>query len=98
MSACAVLRGSVQLRGLCARPQRRLALSCPNSLSSCPSSYPLLKLPLPGTGPVEFTTPVKDYSPPPVAPDPAPGEPSERPEWVGAGADWPRPGLRVRGE
>ncbi|XP_070247239.1 sterol regulatory element-binding protein cleavage-activating protein [Myotis yumanensis] len=47
--------------------------------------YPLLKLPLPGTGPVEFTTPVKDYSPPPVAPDPTPGEPSERPEWyVGA--------------
>ncbi|XP_036189626.1 sterol regulatory element-binding protein cleavage-activating protein [Myotis myotis] len=47
--------------------------------------YPLLKLPLPGTGPVEFTTPVKDYSPPPVAPGPTPGEPSERPEWyVGA--------------
>uniref|UniRef100_A0A8C0SPM7 Sterol regulatory element-binding protein cleavage-activating protein n=1 Tax=Canis lupus familiaris TaxID=9615 RepID=A0A8C0SPM7_CANLF len=46
---------------------------------------PLLKLPLPGTGPVEFTTPVKDYSPPPVAPDHKPGEPSERPEWyVGA--------------
>ncbi|XP_027439069.1 sterol regulatory element-binding protein cleavage-activating protein isoform X3 [Zalophus californianus] len=46
---------------------------------------PLLKLPLPGTGPVEFTTPVKDYSPPPVAPDRKPGEPSERPEWyVGA--------------
>uniref|UniRef100_A0A8C9KAG6 Sterol regulatory element-binding protein cleavage-activating protein n=1 Tax=Panthera tigris altaica TaxID=74533 RepID=A0A8C9KAG6_PANTA len=46
---------------------------------------PLLKLPLPGTGPVEFTTPVKDYSPPPVASDHKPGEPSERPEWyVGA--------------
>uniref|UniRef100_A0A8C7BYY8 Sterol regulatory element-binding protein cleavage-activating protein n=1 Tax=Neovison vison TaxID=452646 RepID=A0A8C7BYY8_NEOVI len=46
---------------------------------------PLLKLPLPGTGPVEFTTPVKDYSPPPVALDHKPGEPSERPEWyVGA--------------
>uniref|UniRef100_A0A8C9M8S2 SREBF chaperone n=1 Tax=Panthera tigris altaica TaxID=74533 RepID=A0A8C9M8S2_PANTA len=43
---------------------------------------PLLKLPLPGTGPVEFTTPVKDYSPPPVASDHKPGEPSERPEWV----------------
>lgn len=25
--------------------------------------YPLLKLPLPGTGPVEFSTPVKGYSP-----------------------------------
>ncbi|XP_059520907.1 sterol regulatory element-binding protein cleavage-activating protein [Myotis daubentonii] len=47
--------------------------------------YPLLKLPLPGTGPVEFTTPVKDYALPPVAPGPTPGEPSERPEWyVGA--------------
>ncbi|XP_029773728.1 sterol regulatory element-binding protein cleavage-activating protein [Suricata suricatta] len=46
---------------------------------------PLLKLPLPGTGPVEFTTPVKDYSPPPVASDRKPGEPSEQPEWyVGA--------------
>ncbi|XP_064352671.1 sterol regulatory element-binding protein cleavage-activating protein isoform X2 [Camelus dromedarius] len=47
--------------------------------------YPLLKLPLPGTGPVEFTTPVKDYSPPPVASDHKPGEPAEQPEWyVGA--------------
>ncbi|XP_039920301.1 sterol regulatory element-binding protein cleavage-activating protein isoform X2 [Hirundo rustica] len=43
---------------------------------------PLLKLPLPGTGPVEFSTPLKDFS----APGPAPrGEPGERPEWyVGA--------------
>lgn len=77
----------MQLQGLRARPQHKLAPSCPNSLSSCPSSYPLLKLPLPGTGPVEFTTPVKDYSPPPAAPGPTPGELSERPEWVGAGAD-----------
>ncbi|XP_060060745.1 sterol regulatory element-binding protein cleavage-activating protein isoform X3 [Erinaceus europaeus] len=47
--------------------------------------YPLLKLPLPGTGPVEFTTPVKDYVPPPVAPEHKPREPSEQPEWyVGA--------------
>ncbi|XP_073086609.1 sterol regulatory element-binding protein cleavage-activating protein isoform X1 [Manis javanica] len=47
--------------------------------------YPLLKLPLPGAGPVEFTTPMKDYSPPPAAPDCQPGEPSEQPEWyVGA--------------
>ncbi|XP_075403369.1 sterol regulatory element-binding protein cleavage-activating protein isoform X2 [Tenrec ecaudatus] len=47
--------------------------------------YPLLKLPLPGTGPVEFTTPVKDYLPPAVDPDHKQGEPSERPEWyVGA--------------
>uniref|UniRef100_A0A671ERI7 Sterol regulatory element-binding protein cleavage-activating protein n=1 Tax=Rhinolophus ferrumequinum TaxID=59479 RepID=A0A671ERI7_RHIFE len=47
--------------------------------------YPLLKLPLPGTGPVEFTTPVKDYAPPRVTSDHKPGEPSEQPEWyVGA--------------
>ncbi|XP_068001888.1 sterol regulatory element-binding protein cleavage-activating protein [Melanerpes formicivorus] len=44
--------------------------------------YPLLKLPLPGTGPVEYSTPVKDYSPP--QPGPRPGDP-ERPDWyVGA--------------
>ncbi|KAG3279807.1 SREBF chaperone, transcript variant X2 [Ictidomys tridecemlineatus] len=47
--------------------------------------YPLLKLPLPGTGPVEFSTPVKDYSPPPVDSDRKQGEPCEQPEWyVGA--------------
>ncbi|NXM67623.1 SCAP protein, partial [Serilophus lunatus] len=55
---------------------------------------PLLKLPLPGTGPVEFSTPVKDYSSPGAgkdhsspgaAPGPRPGEPGERPDWyVGA--------------
>lgn len=33
---------------------------------------------------------MKDYSPPPVASVHKPGEPSERPEWVGA--------LRVAGE
>lgn len=47
-------------------------------------SYPLLKLPLPGTGPVEFSTPVKGYSPPPADSDHKQGEPSEQPEWVGA--------------
>ncbi|MEE6512545.1 hypothetical protein FKM82_019603 [Ascaphus truei] len=41
--------------------------------------YPLLKLPLPGTGPVEYTTAVKDYSPPP--PDPGQGDHNERPDW-----------------
>ncbi|XP_021061734.1 sterol regulatory element-binding protein cleavage-activating protein [Mus pahari] len=47
--------------------------------------YPLLKLPLPGTGPVEFSTPVKGYSPPPADSDHKQGEPSEQPEWyVGA--------------
>lgn len=47
-------------------------------------SYPLLKLPLPGTGPVEYSTPVKDYSPP--APDTGlqQGDPGERPDWVSA--------------
>ncbi|XP_029820521.1 LOW QUALITY PROTEIN: sterol regulatory element-binding protein cleavage-activating protein, partial [Manacus vitellinus] len=47
---------------------------------------PLLKLPLPGTGPVEFSTPVKDYDYAPPAPGPAPhGDPAERPDWyVGA--------------
>ncbi|XP_035173449.1 sterol regulatory element-binding protein cleavage-activating protein [Oxyura jamaicensis] len=47
--------------------------------------YPLLKLPLPGTGPVEYSTPVKDYFPP--SPDPVlqQGDLGERPDWyVGA--------------
>ncbi|XP_041570124.2 sterol regulatory element-binding protein cleavage-activating protein isoform X1 [Taeniopygia guttata] len=44
---------------------------------------PLLKLPLPGTGPVEFSTPLKDYAPPGAGP--RHGEPGERPDWyVGA--------------
>ncbi|RLV86066.1 hypothetical protein DV515_00015981, partial [Chloebia gouldiae] len=44
---------------------------------------PLLKLPLPGTGPVEFSTPLKDYAPPGTAP--RHGDPGERPDWyVGA--------------
>ncbi|XP_007440605.1 sterol regulatory element-binding protein cleavage-activating protein [Python bivittatus] len=43
--------------------------------------YPLLKLPLPGTGPVEYTTPVKDYTQPPAYPAQGQGEPSERPDW-----------------
>ncbi|XP_070093887.1 sterol regulatory element-binding protein cleavage-activating protein isoform X2 [Equus caballus] len=54
----------------------------PNKMTG---SYPLLKLPLPGTGPVEFTTPMKDYAPPPVSSDHKPREPNEQPEWyVGA--------------
>ncbi|NWW37572.1 SCAP protein, partial [Panurus biarmicus] len=44
---------------------------------------PLLKLPLPGTGPVEFSTPLKDFAPPGAAP--RLGDPGERPDWyVGA--------------
>ncbi|KAG9345081.1 hypothetical protein JZ751_009622 [Albula glossodonta] len=40
--------------------------------------YPLLKLPLPGTGPVEFTTGVRDYTVPSQEPQ---GDLGERPEW-----------------
>ncbi|XP_029444056.1 sterol regulatory element-binding protein cleavage-activating protein [Rhinatrema bivittatum] len=43
--------------------------------------YPLLKLPLPGTGPVEYTTAVRDYSPPPAEPQQGHGDQSERPDW-----------------
>lgn len=43
------------------------------------SSYPLLRLPLPGTGPVEFTTGVRDYSVPSHEPH---GDLGERPDWV----------------
>lgn len=47
--------------------------------------YPLLKLPLPGTGPVEFSTPVKDYFPPSPDPVSQQGDLGERPDWyVGA--------------
>uniref|UniRef100_U3J3A6 Sterol regulatory element-binding protein cleavage-activating protein n=1 Tax=Anas platyrhynchos platyrhynchos TaxID=8840 RepID=U3J3A6_ANAPP len=49
------------------------------------SSYPLLKLPLPGTGPVEYSTPVKDYFPPSPDPVSQQGDLGERPDWyVGA--------------
>uniref|UniRef100_A0A8C3KG00 Sterol regulatory element-binding protein cleavage-activating protein n=1 Tax=Calidris pygmaea TaxID=425635 RepID=A0A8C3KG00_9CHAR len=47
--------------------------------------YPLLKLPLPGTGPVEYSTPVKDYSPPSPEAALQQGDLGERPDWyVGA--------------
>ncbi|KAM6087147.1 sterol regulatory element-binding protein cleavage-activating protein isoform 1-T3 [Chlamydotis macqueenii] len=47
--------------------------------------YPLLKLPLPGTGPVEYSTPVKDYSPPSPDAGQQQGDLGERPDWyVGA--------------
>lgn len=67
-------------------PSHRLCLSdvLILSLLFLLPSYPLLKLPLPGTGPVEFSTPVKGYSPPPADSDHKQGEPSEQPEWVGA--------------
>ncbi|NXX98352.1 SCAP protein, partial [Centropus bengalensis] len=44
--------------------------------------YPLLKLPLPGTGPVEFSTPIKDYSPPSPDVGLQQGDLGERPDWV----------------
>lgn len=54
---------------------------CFISLFTPPSpSYPLLRLPLPGTGPVEFTTGVRDYSVPSHEPQ---GDLGERPDWVG---------------
>ena len=43
------------------------------------TSYPLLRLPLPGTGPVEFTTGVRDYNVPSHEPQ---GDLGERPDWV----------------
>ncbi|XP_010017192.1 PREDICTED: sterol regulatory element-binding protein cleavage-activating protein, partial [Nestor notabilis] len=47
--------------------------------------YPLLKLPLPGTGPVEYSTPVKDYSAPSPDTGLQQGDLGERPDWyVGA--------------
>lgn len=49
------------------------------SPASLSSSYPLLRLPLPGTGPVEFTTGVRDYSVPSREPR---GDLGERPDWV----------------
>ncbi len=51
-----------------------------NPLLSLSPSYPLLRLPLPGTGPVEFTTGVRDYSVPSHEPQ---GDLGERPDWVG---------------
>lgn len=46
------------------------------------SSYPLLRLPLPGTGPVEFTTGIRDYS---VPSGEAQGDLGEQPDWVSPG-------------
>ncbi|XP_015263203.1 PREDICTED: sterol regulatory element-binding protein cleavage-activating protein [Gekko japonicus] len=64
-----------------------LCASCPipiilfTALCVLACCYPLLKLPLPGTGPVEYTTSVKDYSQPVSYPAHQQGEPSERPDW-----------------
>ncbi|NXF55028.1 SCAP protein, partial [Oceanites oceanicus] len=68
-----------------------LCASCPipiilfTGLCILACCYPLLKLPLPGTGPVEYSTPVKDYSPPSPDVGLQQGDLGERPDWyVGA--------------
>ncbi|KAK9395964.1 sterol regulatory element-binding protein cleavage-activating protein [Crotalus adamanteus] len=84
MSCTASLRGKIS--GAFYQHGLRCA-SCPipiilfTGLCVLACCYPLLKLPLPGTGPVEYTTPVKDYSTPPPFPAGQQGEPSERPDW-----------------
>ena len=49
------------------------------ALSPPSLSYPLLRLPLPGTGPVEFTTRGRDYTVPSHEPQ---GDLGEQPDWV----------------
>ncbi|KAI5092469.1 sterol regulatory element-binding protein cleavage-activating protein isoform X2, partial [Silurus meridionalis] len=61
---------------LCASYPVPIILFTSASILAC--CYPLLKLPLPGTGPVEFTTGVKDYSVPYHDPQ---SDPGERPDW-----------------
>ncbi|XP_030637768.1 sterol regulatory element-binding protein cleavage-activating protein isoform X2 [Chanos chanos] len=61
---------------LCASYPVPIILFTSASILTC--CYPLLKLPLPGTGPVEFTTSVRDYSIPSHEPQ---GDLGERPEW-----------------
>ncbi|XP_043921953.1 sterol regulatory element-binding protein cleavage-activating protein isoform X2 [Protopterus annectens] len=43
--------------------------------------FPLLKLPLPGTGPEEYSTTLRDYSLPSSEPSPQHADQNERPEW-----------------
>uniref|UniRef100_A0AAR2JTF7 Sterol regulatory element-binding protein cleavage-activating protein n=1 Tax=Pygocentrus nattereri TaxID=42514 RepID=A0AAR2JTF7_PYGNA len=61
---------------LCASYPVPIILFTSVSILTC--CYPLLKLPLPGTGPVEFTTGAKDYSVPSHEPQ---GDLGERPDW-----------------
>uniref|UniRef100_A0A8C1DDD5 Sterol regulatory element-binding protein cleavage-activating protein n=1 Tax=Cyprinus carpio carpio TaxID=630221 RepID=A0A8C1DDD5_CYPCA len=61
---------------LCASYPVPIILFTSASILTC--CYPLLKLPLPGTGPVEFTTGVRDYS---VPSHESQGDLSERPDW-----------------
>ncbi|XP_024114205.1 sterol regulatory element-binding protein cleavage-activating protein isoform X1 [Oryzias melastigma] len=61
---------------LCASYPVPIILFTSASILTC--CYPLLRLPLPGTGPVEFTTGVRDYSVPSHEPH---GDQGERPDW-----------------
>uniref|UniRef100_A0A669B311 Sterol regulatory element-binding protein cleavage-activating protein n=1 Tax=Oreochromis niloticus TaxID=8128 RepID=A0A669B311_ORENI len=61
---------------LCASYPVPIILFTSASILTC--CYPLLRLPLPGTGPVEFTTGLRDYSVPFHEPQ---GDFGERPDW-----------------
>ncbi|XP_072316020.1 sterol regulatory element-binding protein cleavage-activating protein isoform X1 [Eucyclogobius newberryi] len=61
---------------LCASYPVPIILFTSVSILTC--CYPLLRLPLPGTGPVEFTTGVRDYSAPSSE---LHGDLGERPDW-----------------
>uniref|UniRef100_A0A8C5ECE9 Sterol regulatory element-binding protein cleavage-activating protein n=1 Tax=Gouania willdenowi TaxID=441366 RepID=A0A8C5ECE9_GOUWI len=61
---------------LCASYPVPIILFTSASILTC--CYPLLRLPLPGTGPVEFTTSMRDYSVPSHEPQ---GDLGERPDW-----------------
>uniref|UniRef100_A0A8C7VFB3 Sterol regulatory element-binding protein cleavage-activating protein n=1 Tax=Oncorhynchus mykiss TaxID=8022 RepID=A0A8C7VFB3_ONCMY len=61
---------------LCASYPVPIILFTSASILAC--CYPLLRLPLPGTGPVEFTTRVRDYTVPSHEPQ---GDLGEQPDW-----------------
>ncbi|KAJ3597345.1 hypothetical protein NHX12_000873 [Muraenolepis orangiensis] len=61
---------------LCASYPVPIILFTSASILTC--CYPLLRLPLPGAGPVEFTTAVRDYASPSHNPL---GDPAEQPDW-----------------
>ncbi|KAM6967692.1 sterol regulatory element-binding protein cleavage-activating protein [Aplochiton taeniatus] len=61
---------------LCASYPVPIILFTSASILTC--CYPLLKLPLPGTGPVEFTTGLRDFAVPSREPQ---GEFGEQPDW-----------------
>ncbi|KAJ7985529.1 hypothetical protein DPEC_G00353000 [Dallia pectoralis] len=61
---------------LCASYPVPIILFTSASILTC--CYPLLRLPLPGTGPVEFTTRIRDYIVPSHEPQ---GDLGERPDW-----------------